>query len=151
MRTEYNLQATPAQALKANTQLEKISTEYTNKYNKNLLFDFSILEGHGLSAGKIQEIKNQCMKYCGITSKECFVFDPRGVYGTFEYYSGDILFKPYTVYSDSKNKRIYVIMEAVKADIVFCERKSIYDEFVNTLEIHEHRGNNNALEDIEIA
>ena len=149
---KYQLLNTATATQKANN-LDKISKQYSNKYNKNFLFDFSLLEKHVSDAETLEEIKNQCYKHCsGITSKFISVFKPCDIFATFDYYSGNLFFKPYSVYSDSKNKRVYVIMQLVKIEnLTFQTCNNIYDDFETIQIINDQTGFENSITDLNIA
>ncbi len=152
MLNPYNLLNTAAATQKANN-LDKISKQYSNKYNKNMLFDFSLLEKHVSNVETLEEIKNQCFKYCSdITSKFTAVFKPCDIFTSFDYYSGSLFFKPYSVYSDSKNKYIYVIMQLVKIEnLTFQTRNNIYHDLETAQTINDQTGHENAVTDCNIA
>jgi uncharacterized protein (DUF39 family) len=150
MEIKYNLLETINKTQKAN---KLCISNNLNKYAKNMLFDFFLLEKHITDNSILQEIKNQCFNSCnGVTDKFVYVHAKTDIFESFDYYSGNLYFKPYTVYSNSKNKRVYTIMELVKIEyLTFQERSSLYREFNKTLEINDQIGFNNILEDIEIA
>ena len=152
MMHKYQLLNTATATQKANN-LDKISKQYSNKYNKNFLFDFSLLEKHISNSDVLTEIKNQCYKHCsGITSKFISVFKPCDIFATFDYYSGNLFFKPYSVYSDSKNKRVYVIMQLVKIEnLTFQTCNNIYDDFETIQIINDQTGFENSITDCNIA
>jgi len=148
----YQLLSTLSATQKANS-LDQIPKQYSNKYNKNMLFDFSLLEKHILNTETLAEIKNQCYKYCNdITSKFVSVFKPCDVFTSFNYYNGNLFFKPFAVYSDSKNKRVYVIMQLVKIENLFFEtRNNIYDDYTVMQTINDQISHECAITDLMIA
>lgn len=151
MTTEYNLKRTIGQTMKSNPYLEKISPENSGKYSKRFLFDFSLLNNANIQPEPLQEIKAQIMKYCNsVTSRELAIFRPRDIYTVFEWYSGYAYIKPHMCY-DEHGKQVYVIMELVKIDLVFSEKKTIYDQLEVVREIHEFSATNNAIEELNIA
>jgi hypothetical protein len=62
-----------------------------------------------------------------------------------------IYFKPYKVYSNSKNKYQYIIMDWVYIDYSYGQRNSIYNEFTTIEKISEHTHTDHAIEEYEIA
>jgi hypothetical protein len=152
MNSEYILGNTIAETLKKNPQLVKINKEFQDKYNKNYLYDFSLLDEHVTDSAALTDIKNQCMKYVSVSNKIAYIFKSSDVFTSFEYYLGNLYFQPTIVYSNSKNKRVYVIMKLIKIEhLVFEERTCIYDEYKVTTEINEQIAYNNESIDCEVA
>ena len=80
------------------------------------------------------------------------LFKNSDIFTDFNTYSGNLYFKPFPVYSDSKNKQLYIIFQLVKIEhLVFQQRKSLYDEYTIEQEINEQINNNDVIEDINIA
>jgi len=144
MKPDYILKSTIGQTLKANPSLEM------TEQNKRYLYDFSILYKTDIDDYKKQEIKAQIIKYVHIAFREGMVFSQYDLYTSFNYYSGNFYVKAYPCYADD-GKQKYVIMQLVKLDITFQERKSIYDEFKTIEEIHEQCGHDYEIEELNIA
>jgi hypothetical protein len=144
MKPNYTLKSTVGQTLKANTSLE------TATKDKHYLYDFSILNNADIDDGKKQEIKAQIIKYTDIACREGMVFSPYDIYTSFGYYSGNFYVKAYPCYAED-GKRKYVIMRLVKLDVIFQERKSIYNDFKTVAEIHDRCESDYAIEELNIA
>lgn len=145
MITNYNLLDTIGKTQKSNSALQTGD----NFRNKNYLYDFSLLEKHINDQQILTDIKNQCVKDISITNRFIFVFKDNA---QFSYYSGNLFFKAFTVYSDSKNKRVYTIMQLVKIEcLTFKERNSIYEEYKTITEINDQIGFDYEIQDIDIA
>jgi len=148
METKFNYLDTKGKTQKANNV--QVSTG-NSQYAKNYLFDFSLLEKYISDSTILQEIEKQCMSDCSVSNKMTFVSKQADIFTCFDYYSGNLYFKPYMVYSNSKNKRVYTIMQLVKIEyLTFNERHCIYDEFKATKEINDHIGVDNESEDVII-
>jgi len=136
MEAKFNYLDTKGKTQKANNLQANTSN---NRYAKNYLFDFSLLEKHISDSAILQEIENQCMSDCSVSNKMTFVSKQADIFTCFDYYSGNLYFKPYIVYSNSKNKQVYIIMKLVKIEyLTFTERHCIYNEFKTTKEINDH-------------
>jgi hypothetical protein len=109
MKKYYSLCDTAGQTQKANNHLVKADKKPYSKVN--YLYDFSLLDEHIKDAAILEEIKMQCMKNTSISCHECFIYPETDIYTSFQYYNGMIYFKPYKVYSNSKNKYQYIIMD----------------------------------------
>ena len=144
MKPNYTLKTTVGQTLKANASLE------TATKDKRYLYDFSILYKTDIDEDKKQEIKAQIIKYTDIAWRDHSLFSQSDIYTSFQWYSGECYVKAYPCYTED-GKRKYVIMRLVKLDIVFKERKSVYDEFETALEVHECCNTDYAIEDLNIA
>ena len=142
-RNNYILSDSPTKTAKAN-KLEK---------RDNYLFDFSLLDKTVTNSNYLKEIKEQAMKNTfSITSQFVPVFKNSDIYTDFNTYSGNLYFKPFPVYSNTKNKQCYIIFQLVKIEhLVFQQRKSIYDEYKTIQEINEQIDDNDEIEDIRIA
>ncbi|NLE05246.1 MAG: hypothetical protein GX638_10680 [Crenarchaeota archaeon] len=150
--SEYNFLETKGKTQKVNN-LQAMPDVYSTKYNKNFLFDFSLLGKHITDKKLLEEIKNICFKNCsGITSRYIPIFKDCDIFRCFDYYTGNLYFKPYSIYSNEKNKRVYVIMRLVKIEnLRIMERHYIYDEFKIEQEINDQIGYDAEIEDINIA
>lgn len=149
--TNYIFKDTIGKTLKANKQLVKIDLSYINKYKKNLLFDFTILDKYNLKAEVLETIKKQSMKYVDIVNRFAFIMTSNDIYNTFDYIGGNVFFKAHTVYSNSKNKRVYVIMQLVKIELYHYSRESLYNNFEVVNEYKEAIGYDYNIYDYEIA
>jgi hypothetical protein len=142
-RNNYILSDSPTKTAKAN-KLEK---------RDNYLFDFSLLDKTVSNSEYLKDIKQQVMDHMNSIA---FHFVPvsknSDVCTDYDTYHGNLYFKPFPVYSDSKNKQCYVIFQLVKIEyLVFQQRKSIYDEYKTIQEINEQIDDNDEIEDISIA
>jgi hypothetical protein len=144
MKPSYTLKTTIGQTLKANASLE------TANKNKQYLYDFSILYKADIDESKKQEIKAQIIKYSDIVWRDHTLFSQSDIYTSFQWYSGECYVKAYPCYTED-GRRKYVIMRLVKLDIVFQERKSIYDDFETISEVHERCDTDYAIEELNIA
>jgi len=147
----YTLLDTVGKTLKANKELFQIEKYYEDKYKNNYLYDLSLLDDKNISTEDMEDIKKECMKCLTMAFKEVFVWSKSDIYMSFNYFSGSLYFKPTTVYSNAKNKRVYVIMQLVKVDIIFKNRNSLYNDYTVTNEIHETIAYNMESIDLEIA
>jgi hypothetical protein len=148
-RNDYILYDSPTKTAKAN----KLERSEQGKGNQRYLFDFSLLDKTIANFDYLKDIKEQAMKNTfSITSQFVPVFKNSDIFTDFNTYSGNLYFKPYPVYSDSKNKQCYIIFQLVKIEhLAFQQRKSIYDEYTTVKEINEQIDDNNQIEDINIA
>jgi hypothetical protein len=151
MKNDYNLCDTIGKTLKANKQLKKVNPMHENSYNKNLLYDFTLLEKHNINPELLTDIKNQCMKYTTLINRYAFILTTNDIYKSFSHISGNVFFKANTVYSNSKNKRVYVIMQLVKIELYHKERNSLYNDFTTKNEYKDLIGYDYDIYDIEIA
>lgn len=142
MQRNYTLKPTVGQTLKANSSLEKVERD------KKYLYDFSILYEADIEDEKKQEIKDQIIKYTNVTFRNSAVFNQTD--SRFDRYSGEYYIKAYPCYA-TDGKRKYVIMRLVKLDVVFYERKCIYDDFDTVSEIHECCDTDYTIEHLNIA
>lgn len=151
MSNTYIFENTKGKAQKANN-LARVPERFIRQYNKDLLFDFLLLHKHISNAEITESIEQQCFQYCtGISSRYIPVFKSCDIFTSFEYYTGNLYFKPYTVYSNSKNKRVYTIMRLAKIEnLTFQERESVYSDYEVVKTIDEQVVFNNITEDIEI-
>ena len=149
--TSYVFMDTIGKTLKANKQLVKINLPYTSKYNKNLLFDFTLLDKYNIDPEVLETIKKQCMKNVDIVNRLAFIMTSNDIYNTFDYVGGNAFFKAHTVYSNSKNKRVYVIMQLVKIELYHYSRGSLYNDFEVINEYKEASGHDYNIYDYEIA
>jgi hypothetical protein len=128
----YNLCDTIGKTLKENKQLVKIDPMYENQYNKNLLYDFSLLDKQNIDSELLAKIKNHCFKDIWLTNRYSFILTTDNVHMSFNYVVGNVFFKAHIVYSNSKNKKVCVIMELVKIELHHKERNSVYNNFTDT-------------------
>ena len=149
--TNYILMDTIGKTLKANSQLVKIDPIYVNQYNKNLLFDFTLLDKCNINPDLLTEVKNQCMKSIDLVNRYSFILTTNDIYKSFSHIGGNVFFKAHTVYSNSKNKRVYVIMQLVKIELYQNERHSLYNDFTITNKYNELIGYDYNIYDYEIA
>ena len=145
----YVLSDSPTKTAQAN-KFERLEQ---GKGNPHYLFDFSLLDKTIFNSNYLKEIKEQAMKNTfSITSQFVPVFKNSDIYTDFNTYSGNLYFKPFPVYSNTKNKQCYIIFQLVKIEhLVFQQRKSIYDEYKTIQEINEQIDDNDEIEDISIA
>jgi hypothetical protein len=148
-RNNYILSDSPTKTAKAN----KFERPEQRKGNQNYLFDFSLLDKTIFNSNYLKEIKHQVMDYMNsIAFHFVPVFKNSNVCTDSNTYSGNLYFKPYPVYSDSKNKQCYIIFQLVKIEhLAFQQRKSIYDEYTTVKEINEQIADNDMIEEINIA
>lgn len=148
--TDYKLYTTLTKTRDENS-LEQLPKEFQRKYNKTFLFDFSLLNDLLISDEIKKEIKLQSLKFVNFVNKFEYITKPCDIFTSFDYYSGIVYFKPFSVYSNSKNKREYAIFKLVKIEnFRVLERNSIYDEF-NTVEEYNYKiASENHTEYIEI-
>ena len=144
MKPNYTLKTTIGQTLKANASLE------TATKDKHYLYDFSILNNAYIDDDQKQEIKAQIIKYTDVAWRNHSLFSQSDIYTSFQWYSGEYYVKAYPCYTED-GKRKYVIMRLVKLDVVFQERKSIYNDFETVSEIHERCESDYAIEELNIA
>ena len=142
-RNNYILSDSPTKTAKAN-KLEK---------RDNYLFDFSLLDKTVTNSNYCKDIKQYVMDHM---NSMAFHFVPisknSDICTDYDTYHGNLYFKPFPVYSDSKNKQCYVIFQLVKIEyLVFQQRKSIYDEYTTVQEINEQIADNDMIEEINIA
>jgi protoporphyrinogen oxidase len=117
--------------------------------NTRYLYDFTLLTENIKDINILQKIQSDCMKSTSVAFREYFITLQ---IDNFTCYTGQIYFKPYTVYSNSKNKRVYNIMQAVYLEFYKQDRDSIYDKFYTVTEnIIKSIGHDNEITDCEIA
>ena len=140
-------------SLTKTAQANHLERPEQGKGNPHYLFDFALLDKTIFNSNYLKEIKEQAMKNTfSITSQFVPVFKNSDIYTDFNTYSGNLYFKPFPVYSDSKNKQLYIIFQLVKIEhLAFQKRNSIYDEYTTIQEINEQIDNNDQIEDINIA
>jgi hypothetical protein len=149
--TNYVLMDTIGKTLKANKQLVKIDPHYENSYNKNLLYDFTLLDKCNIDPELLTVVKNQCMKNTDMINRYAFIMTTNDIYKSFSHIGGNVFFKAHTVYSNSKNKRVCVIMQLVKIELYHNERKSLYNDFVIANKYDESIAYDYNIYDYEIA
>ena len=146
MKPNYTLKTTIGQTLKANTILE------TAEKTKRFLYDFSMLYKTDIEDSTKKEIKAQIIKFTcnSIAFRNGMIFSQNDIYTAFNYYCGNYYVKAYPCYTED-GKQKYVIMRLVKLDVVFQERKSVYNDFETVAEIHEHCESDYEIEELNIA
>lgn len=148
----YNLESTVMQTQKANPILEIMPAQYQSKYKENYLFDFTLLEKHVTNPILLEKIKDQCFKSADVVWKYQYVCTQQDIYSCFDYFTGNVYFQPHTVYSKSKNKKVYTIMQLVKIEwLTFKSRNSLYENFNVIQEVNDHIASNNEILEFEIA
>jgi hypothetical protein len=148
MKKDYILLDTIGKTQKANNNLI-ISEEYNSLQGKTkYLYDFSLLKKHITDIDILQRIQSDCMKHTSVAFKEQFITIAED---NFTWYTATVYFRPYTVYSNSKNKRVYNIMQAVYLDYTKQYRTCIYDNFTIVESIHDTSAHDIEVIDCEIA
>ena len=142
-RNNYILSDSPTKTAKAN-KLKK---------RDNYLFDFSLLDKTVSNFEYLKDIKQQVMDHMNsIAFHFVPVFKNSDVCTDYDTYYGNLYFKPYPVYSDSKNKQCYIIFQLIKIEhLAFQQRESVYDEYTTVQEINEQIADNDMIEEINIA
>jgi hypothetical protein len=145
----YILSDSPTKTAKAN----KFERPEQRKGNQNYLFDFALLNKTVSNSEYLKDIKHQVMDYMNsIAFHFVPVFKNSNVCTDYDTYYGNLYFKPYPVYSDSKNKQLYIIFQLIKIEhLAFQQRNSVYDEYTTVQEINEQIADNDMIEEINIA
>ena len=142
-RNNYILSDSPAKTAKTN----KFERPEQGKGNQRYLFDFSLLNKTVSNSEYLKDIKQQVMDHMNSVAFHFVpVFKNSDVCIDYDTYYGNLYFKPYPVYSDSKNKQLYIIFQLVKIEhLAFQKRNSIYEEyttiqeFKNRIAFHEQQ------------
>jgi hypothetical protein len=150
MKKEYILRDTIGNIQKANKHLIKPDKQLYYNSSHNYLYDFLLLEEHIKDIAILEEIKMQCMKNTSIINHETYISSQDDIYMSFQCYNGMIYFKPYKVYSESKNKYICIIMDCVYIEYSYAERSRLYNEFTVIEKISEHTHTDHAIEEYTI-
>lgn len=148
-RNDYILYDSPTKTARAN----KFERPEQGKGNRRYLFDFSLLNKTVTNSDTCKDIKNQVINHLNSITTHFFpVFKNSDVCMDFNTYFGNLYFKPFPVYSDSRNKQCYIIFQLVKIEhLAFQQRNSIYDEYTTVQEFNEQIADNDMIEEINIA
>ena len=151
MKHNYILLDTVGKTLKANKQLVKIDKAYENSLNKNHLYDFTLLEQFNIETKILDSLKLDSMKYSHKINRFTLIMSTDNYNKSFEHIIGNVWFKAITVYSDTKQKYIYTIMQLVKCELYHKNRESLYDELEIINKYEDQIGYENSIEHEEIA
>ena len=145
----YILSDSPTKTAKAN----KFERPEQRKGNQNYLFDFALLDKTVSNSEYLKDIKQQVMDHINsIAFHFVPVFKNSDVCTDYDTYYGNLYFKTYPVYSDSKNKQCYIIFQLIKIEhLAFQQRESVYNEYTTVQEINEQIADNDMIEEINIA
>ena len=140
-------------SLTKTAQANKFERPEQGKGNQRYLFDFALLDKTVSNSEYLKDIKQQVMDHMNsIAFHFVPVFKNSDVCKDYDTYYGNLYFKPFPVYSDTKNKQVYIIFQLVKIEhLAFQQRESVYDEYTTVQEINEQIDNNDVIEDINIA
>jgi hypothetical protein len=78
--------------LKSNSQLVKIDPVCENQYNKNLLYDFTLLDKCNINPELLTAVKKQCMKNTDLVNRYAFILTTNDIYKSFDHIGGNIYF-----------------------------------------------------------
>lgn len=143
MKKEYNLLKSPTKTAKENNL---ILTK--NQFNKNVLYDFSLLDTTKQITDKEKEyIKTNAIGYISASQKEqmyTYSFNPFAMVDGIAYYNCIAIY-------NTDGKRLYTIMQLKAIKHTSGKRQSVYDKYYDTTETILKNGYSEPYKEIEIA